>query len=193
MSVWASSCDWESYPWKNDLAEQLSRVEVHFAEALDPNYDGRHNPLHMLERALVLAAFCVRRMIEKRLVTDRLSSRSISVRCFAATTEFRQPMHGSSGGEVFGNYDFNSKASVTLSMAKLASEIIHSSQLLVLSGEGEVPTGLLVASDFGLKKRLLHLSLDEFRGYVQTVLNDRIRLRSDMWNPETGEVIATRA
>lgn len=192
MGVWALSCDWESYPWKNDLAEQLSRVEAHFAEALDENFIGQHNPLHMLERAVVLAAFSVRRLIEKRLVTDRLASRSVSVCCFMASSEFRHPMHGSSGGEVFTNYDFNSKASVTLSMAKLASEIIHASQLLVLSGDCGVPTGLLVASDFGLKKRLLHLTMEEFRGYVHAILDDRIRLRSDTWNPITGEIIATR-
>ena len=192
LSVSASSCNWESYPWKNELAEQLDRVEVHFAEAADDEYEGEHNPLHMLERALVLAAFAVRRMIEKRLVTDRLVSHSVSIRSFPARGRLRRPMHGASGGQVFENYDFEAPAVLNLPMAKVANEIIHSSQLLVLSGLGLVKDGLLIASDFGLKTRLLHLTIEEFRGYARLVLDDRIRLSADDWDHETGKVTARR-
>ena len=66
-----SSSRWQSYTWKNELAEQKRRICLHldevFAEA-----DTEHNPYHMLERAIGVAALCMRRLIECRLVTDRI-------------------------------------------------------------------------------------------------------------------------
>lgn len=60
---------WPTYPWKNELALQRERVGLHFAEMLQDEFSGDHSPWDMLERALVLAGFAMRRMFEKRLVT----------------------------------------------------------------------------------------------------------------------------
>src|SRR6202035_4095577 len=77
-----SSSNWESYPWKNELSLQLDRVLAHCAEIVDEDFAGPYNPHHMLERALVLCAFCVRRMVEKRLVTDKFAMTKLEVRTF---------------------------------------------------------------------------------------------------------------
>jgi len=69
--------DWESYPWKNELALQTERVALHYAELLSDDVDGAHNPMDMLDRAIVLAAFAMRRMFEKKLVTDKLAREEI--------------------------------------------------------------------------------------------------------------------
>lgn len=73
---------WEAYPWKNELAVQSERVTIHFNEILSDSFEGQHNPFDMLDRAIVLSGFAVRRMIEKRLVTDRLAKAKIPVRTF---------------------------------------------------------------------------------------------------------------
>ena len=90
---------WESYPWKNELATQSERVAVHFDELLSNGFEGQHAPFDMLDLAIVLSAFAVRRLIEKRLVTDRLSKARIQVRTFARNRpgDFQAPFHFASG------------------------------------------------------------------------------------------------
>jgi hypothetical protein len=55
-----------------------------------------------------------------------------------------------------------------------------------------VPTGLLIASDWHLKDRLLHFTIHEFTHMVNRVLDDQIRAASDRWDFETGTVQGTR-
>jgi hypothetical protein len=92
--------EWQEYPWKNDLATQSHRVTVHFNEIISDSFEGEHDPLHMLDRAIVLTAFIIRRMIERKLVTDRLAAAKISVRSFLSNgdDEFRPPFHSCMGG-----------------------------------------------------------------------------------------------
>jgi hypothetical protein len=75
---------WQGYTWKNELAVQSERVAPHFNEIFSASSEAEHNPMHMLDRAIVLAGFSVRRMIEKKLVTDRLVEEKMLVRSFAA-------------------------------------------------------------------------------------------------------------
>ena len=49
---------------------------------MSDDFDGEHCPMDMLDRAIVLAAFAMRRMFEKRLVTDKLAGEKISIRTF---------------------------------------------------------------------------------------------------------------
>lgn len=129
---WAASCYWESYPWKNELDLQSKRVEEHYLEVLNEDFEGDWSPQHMLERALVLSAFAMRRMFEKRLVTDKLRQEKREFTALPVTESFRTPFHGSTGGQVFKNYDFQRPTRVKMHLSDLANEIIHSSQLLVL-------------------------------------------------------------
>src|SRR5712672_3271237 len=75
---------WQSYPWKNELALQSERVAIHYAELLSEDFEGEHSPMDMLDWAIVLAAFAIRRMFEKRLVTDKLAARKSPFERFRA-------------------------------------------------------------------------------------------------------------
>ena len=124
---------WQSYPWKNELAMQSQRVAIHFAEMLRDDFDGEHSPLDMLDRAIVLSAFAMRRMFEKRLVTDKLASEKISTRTFPALAFERvptAPTRSYSGGWAFENYSFETVSTKLLTISDVANEIIHSSQLI---------------------------------------------------------------
>jgi hypothetical protein len=184
---------WQAYPWKAELALQRERVTIHFAEMLQEDFTGSHNPLDMLERALVLAAFAMRRMFEKRLVTDKLAAVIADIRTFKSRGEnFRQPYVGYGGGQAFRNYDLQDAGIQRLKLNDLANEIIHSSQLMVVENEPRIPTGLLVASDWNLKNRLLHLTIDEFMAVSEQLLDDTVRAASESWDWETGKVLAAR-
>lgn len=195
LGQFALSFEWESYHWKNDLQLHADRVETHLNEALNNEFENEHHPLHMLERALVLSAFCVRRMVEKKVVTDQLAASNISVRTFLSSPTYSPPLFSTSGTNynVFSNYSLEKPVFESIKVGDVANEIIHSSQLLVFEGAGSEPkSGLFIASDFRMRRRLLHFTAPEFRSWVDSVLNDRVGMSSDRWDPETGEVSATR-
>jgi hypothetical protein len=184
---------WQSYPWKNELALQSERVAIHYAEMLSDDFDGQHSPMDMLDRAIVLAAFAMRRMFEKRLVTDGLASEKISIRTFPSlrSKEFRQPYIGYSGGQAFRNYSWKA-CTKRLNISNVANEIIHASQLMLAYDDEIIPTGLLIASDLHLKDRLLHFTIEEFSAMVKRVLDDRVTSATERWDWETGKVCARR-
>ncbi|MGD0185211.1 MAG: hypothetical protein ABSC25_08160 [Roseiarcus sp.] len=185
---------WQSYPWKNELALQSQRVAIHYAEMLSDDFDGHHNPMDMLDRALILSGFAIRRMVEKRLITDKLTLEETVVRTFPSKGpgEFRPPCISHSGGSAFRSYNFEKAEIKHLKIGDLANEIIHASQLMFVRDEDKIPTGLLVASDWHLKNRLLHLTIDEFTDLVKRVLDDQIRATGDHWDFQMGTVHATR-
>jgi hypothetical protein len=189
-----SSGPWQSYPWKNELALQSERVAIHYAEMMSDDFDGEHNPMDMLDRAIILAAFAMRRMFEKRLVTDKLAGEKFSIRTFHSlpSKEFRLPFIGDSGGDAFRNYSLEKAGTKRLKINDVANEIIHSSQLMFVHDEETIPTGMLIASDLRLKDRLLHFTIEEFSAIVKRVLDDCMMSTEDRWDWKTGEVYAKR-
>jgi hypothetical protein len=105
---------------------------------------------------------------------------------------FRLPYISHSGGSAFQNYNFGEGKMNRLTISDLANEIIHASQLMFVQGEDKIPDGLLIASDWHLKDRLLHLTIEEFAGMVKQVLDDRVLGSLDQWDFETGNIHATR-
>lgn len=185
--------DWQSYTWKNELKLHAERVLIAMSEIIDPDYGGDHNPHHMFGRALALSAFCVRRMHEKHLVTNAFSAEKINVRSFSANkVDFRPPFRNSSGGRAFANYDMTNAVWVQLGRNDVANQIIHSSQLMVAVEEENIEDGILVASDRGLKVRLLHLTARDWTSFYTAVLDNNVRMQSDSWDPETGQVTSIR-
>ena len=192
MPVYSSY--WQTYTWKNELSTQLDRVLMHSQEIIDEAYAGPHDPLHMLERAIVLAGFCIRRMIEKHLVTDALANSTTEVTLFTATDgeSFRMPYHSATGSQFFNNYVYSEPKREPLKLKSLADEIIHSSQLMVVGDEENIQDGLMIASDWHLRNRVIHLTFDEFRAITKQVLDDQIGTTNDTWDPNTGSVSSTR-
>jgi hypothetical protein len=184
---------WQSYPWKNELAEQSERVAIHYAEMRSDDFKGQHSPMDMLDRALVLSGFAIRRMVERMLITDKLRDDEFVVRTFPskAPGEFRPPFVRSSGFASFNNYHFANAETKRLKIGDMANEIIHASQLMFAHNEDGIPDGLLIASDWRMKDRLLHLTIDDFTDLVKRVLDDRVQFESD-FRDEMGAVHAVR-
>jgi hypothetical protein len=172
--------EWESYPWKNELSCRSEQVVIHFNEVFSEDFEGEHEPLDMLDRAIVLAGFSVRRLIERKLVTDRLAKTKISVRSFVTKpdVEFRIPFHSLMGGDyLIHNVDCEKQEPISLSYNDLANQIIHSSPIMVCAKNQKMD--LLIASDWNVKTRLLHLTIDEVTSFVRAVLDDRVTSMTD--------------
>lgn len=73
-----SSADWQSYTWKYELAAQKERISERLREIFD-DVETEHNPYHMIERVVGIAAVCMRRLIEWWLVTDLFRDSNIEV------------------------------------------------------------------------------------------------------------------
>lgn len=187
---------WDSRLWKETLAHhgRIARVCAEFAIAQDDEatfpYDG--DLFGAFETSFVLAAFCIRRLSEKRLLTDALNEKKWGVGMYPSSEAIRQPYVGHSSNGFYRGYKFDKRGTHTLTLKELGHEIIHSSNLGIVTEEDELPIGIVVASDNRLSKRVLHISLDQWTEVCFAVLDDRVYSESDQWNPETGEITATR-
>ena len=187
--------DWAGYAWKNELHEQRDRVLRHISEIIDEEVT-EHNPHHMLERAFSVAAFCMRRLIECHLVTDRFRGSHLPI-CEIARTpgewpDSRDPFIRSTGGNFFDNFDMKTRVQVARKPKPIADKFLHARFIAVLSGSVYLPDGLLVASDHQARHSLFHMTSQEYNCIARAFLDDQIKSESDRIDIETGQVHAKR-
>lgn len=172
---------WQVYTWKNELQTQANRSLMHFAEYLNDAYDGTSNPFHMFERSFILCGFIIRRMSETRLITDALRDKKIHIRCFnrRKDAEVADSWRGYTGPRTLEGYAFEKPQKATLSVQEFGDEVLHASQLAIAYGFRKFADGILLASDKRYKKRLLHITPEEFKKVVELVLHDQIKFLAD--------------
>ncbi len=183
------SSDWQAYTWKNELAEQRDRISQHLEEILN-EAETEHNPLHMIERAAGVAALCMRRLLECRLVTDRFRDGQLDVHCIPrkADSQWREPFICNTAGEIFRNYDLTGRALDHQSPKWIADRILHARVISVVVGSGYLPDGLLIASDTQRKHHLFHFTPVEFSELLDGFLEDFVRFQSDGFVTKGGKV-----
>jgi hypothetical protein len=188
-----TSSDWQSYTWKNELAEQKQRIGLSLSEAL-AEADTEHNPIHMLEREIGVASVCMRRLIERRLVTDRFRDSQLEVHEIhaRADAEWREPFVSRMASEIFNNYDLKSRYPKRRTPKVISDKLLHARVIGVLSGSVYLPDGLLIASDTQSKTHLFHFTPSEIAAVFDAFLNDEVRYSSDGYLDEDGTVQGTR-
>lgn len=188
-----SSSEWQSYTWKNELAEQRHRIILHLGEAL-AEADTEHNPYHMLERAVGVAAVCMRRLIECRLVTDRFRETALEVHEIDVKrdVEWREPFVSRTASEIFNNYDMTERRLEKRTPKVISDKMLHARVIGVLSGSAYLPDGLLIASDTQSKTLLFHFSLPEVVGIFDAFLEDEVRQTYDGYMDKDGQLSGTR-
>jgi hypothetical protein len=193
-----SSSDWQSYTWKNELSEQRRRILQHVEEVLADS-DTEHNPLHMLERAIGVAAVCMRRLIECRLVTDRFRESELEVHEISvkADVEWREPFLSRTASEIFNNYDMRARHPERRTPKIISDKMLHARVIAVLSGSVYLPDGLLIASDTQSRRSLFHFTPAEFAAVLDSFLTDFVRFMQDGFvdvdTHGTGKVFAIRS
>ncbi len=175
-----SSSSWQAYTWKNELAEQKRRMCLHLDEIL-AEVETEHNPHHMLERAIGVAAVCMRRLIECRLVTDRFREARLDVHEVPARSdvEWRETFLSDTAAAIFDNYDLRVRTLEKRTPKFIADKILHARVIGVLSGSAYLPDGLLVASDTQRKVSLFHFTLAEIAAVLDAFLVDQVRVSTD--------------
>lgn len=194
-----SSTEWQSYTWKNELAEQKRRILQHVTEAITDAHT-EHNPYHMLERAIGVAAVCMRRLLECRLLTDGFRDSRLGVHNIRVKTgvEWREPFVSRMASEIFNNYDLKARYPERRTPKTISDKMLHARVIGVLSGSAYLPDGLLIASDTQRMTELYHFTCEEIAELFDAFLNDRVTRTSDGYLDDgeargTDKVFATRA
>jgi hypothetical protein len=175
-----SSSSWQDYTWKNELAKQKKRIDLHLSEALTEE-ETEHNPYHMLERAIGVAAVCMRRLIECRLVTDHFRDTALQVHKVVAkaNTDWREPFVSETASQIFNNYDMTARHAEMETPKSISDKMLHARVIGVLSGNAFMPNGLLIASDTQRKTQLFHFTQSEIASIFDAFLNDQVRSSTD--------------
>lgn len=175
-----SSSDWQSYTWKNELAEQKRRILQHLAEVI-ADTETKHNPYHMLERAIGMAAVCMRRLIECRLVTDRFRDSQLPIHNIQvkADVEWREPFVSRMASEIFNNYDMKARYPERRTPKVISDRMLHARVIGVLSGSAYLPDGLLIASDTQRRTELFHFTSEEMAAVFDAFLDDEVVYSAD--------------
>jgi hypothetical protein len=175
-----SSSDWQSYTWKNELFEQRRRIAQHLDEVF-ADIDTEHSALHMLERAIGVAAICMRRLIECRLVTDRFRDSELDVYEIYVKTdvEWREPFISRTASEIFNNYDMKARHRQRRTPKVISDKMLHARVIAVLSASAYLPDGLLIASDTQSKRSLFHFTPAEIAAILDAFLKDEVHFMQD--------------
>jgi hypothetical protein len=193
-----NSSDWQSYTWKNELSEQRRRILQRLDE-VSADSDTEHDPLHMLERAIGVAAICMRRLIECRLVTDRFRDSELDVHEISvkADVEWREPFVVHTASEIFNNYDMRARHPERRTPKVISDKMLHARVIAVLSKSAYLPDGLLVASDTQSKRSLFHFTPSEIAAVLDAFLTDGVQFMKDGFVDVdahgTGKVFAIRS
>ncbi len=190
--------DWQSYTWKNALAEQRNRISLHLDEIFS-DAETAHDPFHMIERSVGVAALCMRRLLECRLVTDCFRDSQLEVHCVPtkADGQWREPFIRKTAGEIFHNYDLTGRQPEWQSPKQLSDKILHARVIAVVVASAYLPNGLLIASDTQRKRHLLHFTPAEFSALLNKFLDDFVQSEADGFITKKGvihtaKVFATR-
>ena len=194
-----SSSEWQSYTWKNELVVQKERIGQHLDEVFK-DIETEHSPLHMIERAVGLAAVCMRRLIECRLVTDQFKDGQLEVHYISRkkNSEWREPFLRNTAREIFINYDLTSRVKGSMQPKKITDRLLHARVIGILSGNEYIPDGILIASDKQHRDNVFHFTPDEFDDFINSFLDDRINsmadgfIRDENGEIQTDKVFATR-
>lgn len=188
-----SYSSWQDGEWKNTLSKLIEKTFLHFQAIVIDDSTYPYNAIASLEHDLILIGFCIRRLIEKRLVTDKLIKETINIRAYEKKSEStRKPFVSMMGGHVYESYNTSKELNMNLNYRQIGDELIHSTQIMTVYNDEVLPNGLLIASDWGQDKRLLHFTLEDLSMLVNNVLKDQVLIASDQWDPITGKVTVKR-
>lgn len=153
----------------------------------------------MLERAVGVAAVCMRRLIECRLMTDKFRDSQLAVHNIRVKADvgWREPFVSRMASEIFNNYDLKARHPERRTPKNISDRMLHARVIAVLSRSAYLPDGLLIASDTQRRTELFHFTSEEIATIFDAFLYDQVTFSSDGYLDDgemrgTDKVIAIR-
>lgn len=128
-----------------------------------------------VERGIFISAFCVRKLIENRKVTDSLARRSVAVKCMPAKMQVSKSVVDSFGSpDILKLYDFGSYSNYSISVYELMSQFIHSHAIGYGCDESDRLDEVIVASYKISDEKAYIIGIDDFCDILSIVLENEI-------------------
>lgn len=158
---------WESQPWKDGLLADADTVEsLH----LNDEASGV-----AFEKAIFLTGFAVRKLLEAKKLTDRVSDVDVKCTKYPLLDAARVPdlMNWHRLDEF---YDFTKPRKATVKLAFFSNQLIHSFifSTAVNSEEDTRAAGFFVATDFDRAKFLYHYDISDTAKVMRLVGRDHV-------------------
>lgn len=153
----------ESVYWKTELFSQADKIE---ALQRCPRWTEKHAVL--LEREIMIAAFCIRSLIERQKIADSLSRKAIDVTAFP----IRQGMHANriNRFDIDELYHMESPEKRQIQLDFLTNQIIHSYTIFPIKDYDEKKfSRLYVCSDYEKNKRLYDILISDLVALMREV------------------------
>lgn len=157
----------DSYYWKRHLLNAARKLEL---RARQRAWSARS--IDLLERELMIAFFCIRKLIEAKKLTDACERQKIVVRRFRNRGGRSDLM---SLVEFEKVYELSSGDKKELTIGFLANQLIHSYFIFPAFSRRNRLNGIWVTSDFERYKALYHIPTSSLISAIRHVGRDQIR------------------
>jgi hypothetical protein len=175
----------ESFRWKKEIKRHL----LLFKKWSKRPETGR--AMFYVERAVFLSAFILRKMMEKRKVTDAVRDRSVRCKGYRPFRPLSDRVSRFTGlVDPSHDYDMAKPEMVTISSFDLMSEIMHSYVLIPVADDSGQITAFLVNSYNKRDDRLLLIKTRDFEGIMSDAIQDDVREMTVYIHPTSGKVLA---
>ena len=157
----------ESYYWKRHLLNAARKLELRTRQR---GWSVRS--IVLLERELMIAFFCIRKLIEAKKLTDVCERRKVVARRFRNRGGRSDLMSLIEFEKV---YDLSSGNKKELTIGFVANQLIHSYFIFPAFSRRNCLNGIWVTSDFERYKALYHIPISSLVSAIRHVGRDQIR------------------
>lgn len=154
---------WDSCYWKGRLKRLVRPIEKQVKSNQDNDITGDE-----LEYSLFSSAFCARKLIESKKLTDAVSDMNVKCICFDKTNAKIATHYNFYKIEQL--FDFSSKRKGTVKFENLCNQLIHS--FCFVLGRCDGSYGFFVSSDYDKQKILFFVSMQDYLVSCQMIIND---------------------
>lgn len=165
---------WESHPWKVDLGRRGAWLRKQ-----QQNRKWPESSLVRVEQNIMVGCYCVRKLIEAKKLTDRVSNRSVPLVTYRPTGKRVTHFNWHRIDEL---YDLERSTREVKTLTFLCNQLIHSYVFICAHNAREGLTGIMFASDRQRHQCLYQVSIRVLANVFEAVARDGVWSSYFQWN-----------
>jgi len=155
---------WESSHWKDDLQKLASLFDRHIPRTRWPE-----RSLADLEKRVMIAFYCIRKLIEAKKLSDRVATQTLSLRSYPS---LGKPVTRLNWHDINSLYDLSRGISTQRPLKFVCDQFIHSYIFVPTFSARGTLTSILFVSDRRRKEALFRLSMRTMLRVLRSVGSD---------------------
>jgi|CXWL01.1.fsa_nt_gi hypothetical protein len=174
---------WESHFWKEDLVRLARQLQKRRKQRRWPE-----RSLAKLEKEVFIGFYGIRKLLEARKLSDRLSKKRIAAEAFRFTGA-RQITIYNWNSKFADAYDFENPAKINMSLEFICNQVVHSYVFKEVFDEGGALAGIFISSDRKRNENLYYISLPELIKVFLSVGSDHPTHQRAIFDPKRGDYL----